>query len=477
MALPYCPVPPAVRARVSDAVAADDRAVVALGGSPDENAVLARALDGVALDGDAGAVQREDRRAAVARSCSGDAAAAALQHDAVSAEAFDRAILKPEIGDIAQHEQAALARARPATAIEGDTLQRDRLRLLSRQQRSVARESDARAARRAYEMRTIRQAQTSGLRQPRRDEPGRPRARRLVDLALDACGVRLRAHDMRRKHHSGTDQSQHGTAGRDHASPSAIMVPTKMICGSAGQNRPAMPAPRRRAPPPPPSRAREPSVVSASAARAAAQGAPGAARGRRCRHTPVSSIRQKQAIAEVVSRIPRNGRWQSSAAQRHHHADGAEDAWGEGSAAGQHPLAGAENPRHRHAAARRGSSRALPGSRVCAGRPARTSVRPPAARRRRSWARRPASPTCRQQAHFTMHVRERHAPDAAEMPGQTHRRVGRRAGKGPKPVMRMVGRLLRGCIHLAPVNRRTIASCFFRTATMASRRSGAAWST
>jgi hypothetical protein len=212
MALPYCPVPPAA-ARVSrmrllrTMVPSSPLALrqTRMPFSAERSTVLP-------------SMASPDR---VGR----DAPAAALQHQPVAAEAFDRAIRQAQARDVAEAQQALLAGAGAAAALEGHALDGERLHLLGRQQIPFASKRQPRLAGMSDEMRAVREAQAASRRQPGRNLPW-PAARcRLVDLPLDARRVGLRACDGGRKRQSGTDQSQNGAAGRHHAARAARRGP------------------------------------------------------------------------------------------------------------------------------------------------------------------------------------------------------------------------------------------------------------
>jgi len=123
--LPYCPEPPRLAA-TSDAVVDYQRAVVALGAAPDQDAVVSGAAHHVVLDGQALAVPRGDRGIVHSGDDrAGDDAFDRFERDAVAGGAAHLAVDHAEALGLHDLNQRAAFGQRFAGAIKDETCERD----------------------------------------------------------------------------------------------------------------------------------------------------------------------------------------------------------------------------------------------------------------------------------------------------------------------------------------------------------------
>ena len=140
-------------ADIFDPVVDDDRAVIAVHGAPDLDAVVARAIDPVARNQEARGV--EDMNCSIGNVCERCAAHLAAGRDAdepAAARILDLAVGDADGRTGFELHQTATVWQRTATAVECETRQSDMIRCRCANERPPLREQQARCAARTHEV-------------------------------------------------------------------------------------------------------------------------------------------------------------------------------------------------------------------------------------------------------------------------------------------------------------------------------------
>jgi hypothetical protein len=223
---------------ILDAVVDDERTVVALLRPVHQNAAVAGAAHDVILDRQAARIERIDCNVrGLGDGGAGHRALDLKQTDTAAARTRDLAIHDAKVAALFEDHQSAVLRQRPATALDGETRERDVIAATCRNQRGTAGEDEPRRAAHANQLGAARQRKPANAVIAGTKHQGHAGARGLVDRRLQhvaLVGAAAGAHaelrrinaergKRRRTGRSGQTCSRHGAREcRDDKKTTAI---------------------------------------------------------------------------------------------------------------------------------------------------------------------------------------------------------------------------------------------------------------